>query len=275
MELTEIKYEVSEHIATITFNRPEALNAWTQGMDVQYREAMSAAEADDDVRVIIVTGAGKGFCAGADMSLLSDVSVGDVDISSARDSDVPASQGNGSGEDFTKKYSFPPSVHKPIIAAINGAAVGLGFVHALYCDIRFASDTAKMAVIFPQRGLIAEYGLAWMLPRLIGMNNAMDLMLSGRVIKGAEAQEMGLVGRVYPADELMERVREYAVQMATFSSPRSTRVIKRQAYDALFTDLGTAIDVAVDEMYESLACDDFREGVASFLEKRAPEFTGK
>ena len=275
MASTEVLYNVADKIATITFNRPDQLNAWTLNMDGAYREAMAEAEKDDKVRVIIVTGAGKGFCAGADMGLLSSITGGNTDVGPMSTSNAqPGSQNGSARKDFQQKYSFPPAVHKPIIAAVNGAAVGLGLVHALFCDIRIASDTAKFAVIFPQRGLIAEYGLAWLLPRIVGMGHAMDLLMSGRVIKADEAQRMNLVNRVVPADKLMDEVRAYAEQLAVHSSPRSTAVIKRQAYEALFTDLNDALSLAETEMLQSLACDDFREGVTSFLEKRAPAFTG-
>lgn len=243
-------------------------------MDELYRESMAEAEKDDAVRVIIVTGAGKGFCAGADMGLLQGAMTGEIDSTELKEAKAEPG-GNGTRPDFKHKYSFAPAIHKPVIGAINGAAVGLGLVHAIFTDIRFASDTAKFGTIFAQRGLIAEYGLAWLLPRLIGLNNAMDLLLSGRVIKAQEALEMGLVGRVVPADELMDTVREYARTMAVHASPRSTAIIKRQVYEGLFTDLDSALKLAENEMIQSLACDDFREGITSFLEKREPAFQGK
>ena len=161
---------------------------------------------------------------------------------------------------------------KPVIGAINGAAAGLGLVLALYCDIRFAADTAKFTTAFSQRGLIAEYGLAWLLPRLVGMHNALDLLYSARVILGTEAYEMGLVNKVVPADQLMATARDYAMQLATMASPRSMGVIKRMVYTGQFQTLGEAYDLAVDEMVQSLDSDDFREGVASFVEKRKPNF---
>lgn len=275
MTYQEVLYDVSDRIATITLNRPDKLNAWTSQMDREYRHAMADAEKREDVRVIIVTGAGKGFCAGADMGLLSSVAQSG---GMARGGDEPLAQpgqGNGVRADFRKRFSFPMAIGKPIIAAINGAAAGLGLVHALYCDIRFASDTAKFTTAFAQRGLIAEYGLAWLLPRLIGPNNAMDLLFSARVILADEALRMGLVGRVLPAADLMAFVRDYARQLATMSSPRSLAVMKRQVYEGLLTDLATATDLADKEMAESLKCADFKEGVASFVEKRAPAFTGR
>jgi len=267
----EVLYDVKDRVATITLNRPDKLNAWTANMEIEYKAAFAEAAADSDVRVILVTGAGRGFCAGADMGLLQSVMTGSVTPGTNRD-EPAAVIGNGAREDFKKQYSFPLSVPKPVIGAINGAAAGLGLVHALYCDIRFAADTAKFTTAFSQRGLIAEYGLAWLLPRLIGMHNALDLMYSARVINGSEAYDLGLVNRVVPADQLMEVARDYAIQLATLSSPRSMGVIKRMAYEAQFQTLGEACDVAVDEMLKSLGSDDFREGVASFLEKRKPDF---
>lgn len=270
-----VLYEVRDRIATITLNRPEALNAWTGQMDIEYRAAFAEAEKDDAVRVIVVTGAGKGFCAGADMGLLQSVTQGEQVSSNAQGDVAQPGANSGMPEDYRQQYSWPPSVLKPVIGAINGAAVGLGFVHALFCDIRFASDKARLGAIFGQRGLIAEYGLAWMLPRLIGMNHALDLLYTSRVITADEALGMGVVNRVVPADKLMDEVREYATLIATTVSPRSTAVMKRQAYTGLLTGLKPALDLATEEMLESLTCEDFREGVASYLEKRAPQFTGE
>ncbi len=274
MNYTEIIYEVSERIATITMNRPEKLNAWTGVMESEYKQAMADVEKRDDVRVIVVTGAGKGFCAGADMNMLSAIGQGKHDVRQAV-SDRSAS-GNGSVRaDYSKKYSWPLAVEKPIIAAINGAAAGLGLVNALFCDLRIAADTAKFSTAFARRGLIAEHGISWMLPRIVGIDHAIDLLLSGRTILAPEAFAMGLVTKVVPAAELMPTVRAYAKELATWSSPRSTGVMKRQVYAAMFSDLGTAIDVADEEMLKSLVCDDFKEGVKSFIEKREPAFTGK
>ncbi len=272
MENNEVLYEVSDGIATLTLNRPDKLNAWTRQMEVEYRVCLAEAEKSDEVRVIIVTGAGRGFCAGADMGLLQSVMGGGDGAGEPEGEVMQPGQGNGVRDDFKKHYSFPPAVGKPIIAAINGAAAGLGFVHALYCDMRFASDKAKFTTAFARRGLIAEHGLSWLLPRLIGMHNAMDLTLSGRVITAQEAYEMGLVGKVFPADEFIEAVRAYAKELATFSSPRSMRVMKRLLWDAQFQTLGEAIESADVEMAESLTTDDFKEGVASFMEKRTPDW---
>ena len=277
----ETLYEVGKRVATITLNRPDKLNAWTAVMEQEVRAAMAEAEGDENVRVIVLTGAGRGFCAGADMSLLSTVATKGLDAAQ-RAQAVQADAGSGSGSgggsaraDFQKKYSYFPAMSKPVIGAINGPAVGLGLVIALYCDLRFASDAARFSTAFARRGLIAEYGMAWMLPRLVGHANALDLLFSARLIDAAEALRMGLANQVFPQDVFQEKVREYAAELAANVSPRSLRVIKRQVYDAMFQPLGEAFEVAEREMLASLQCEDFKEGVAHFVEKRAPVFTGK
>ena len=273
----ETLYNVADRIATITLNRPDKLNAWTAVMEQEVRSAIEEAERDQNVRVIILTGAGRGFCAGADMSLLSSVVASGVDERVRKQASSSSTTGLADGvrADFRKKYSYFPAVGKPVIAAINGPVVGLGLVIALYCDLRFASDAAKFSTAFARRGLIAEYGLAWILPRLVGHANALDLLFSARMVDSAEAVRMGLVNQVFPQDAFLAKVNEYAREVAANSSPRSTRIMKRQVYDAMFQTLGEAFDVAEREMLASLQCEDFKEGVAHFLEKRAPAFTGR
>src|SRR5271168_1531325 len=272
----ETLYQVADRIATITLNRPDKLNAWTAIMEREVRSAVEEAERDENVRVIVLTGAGRAFCAGADMSLLSTVAEKGLDAA-RRDQAVQKTESKPDGvrDDFRHKYSYFPAVTKPVIAAINGPVVGLGLVIALYCDIRFASDAARFGTAFSRRGLIAEYGLAWLLPRIVGLPNALDLLFSARMVDAAEAQRMGLANAVFPADALQGKVREYARDLAANVSPRSMRVMKRQVYDGMFQTLAESFELAEREMLDSLQCEDFKEGVAHFLAKRPAAFTGK
>ena len=194
----EAIYHVADRVATITLNRPEKLNAWTAVMEQEVRSAIEDAERDDQVRVIVLTGAGRGFCAGADMSLLSNVADRGLDEGTRDRALQTGVTREDVRSDFQKKYSYFPAVGKPVIAAINGPVVGLGLVVALYCDLRWASDAARFSTAFARRGLIAEYGMAWMLPRLVGLPNALDLLLSARTVDAAEALRMGLVNQVFP-----------------------------------------------------------------------------
>lgn len=274
----ETVYTVAERVATITLNRPDKLNAWTAVMDQEVRAAIYEAERDSNVRVIILTGAGRGFCAGADMSLLGAIAAEGLEGYRGPESFL-RNTSNGEREnvrpDFQKKYSYFPSIQKPVIAAVNGPAVGLGFILTLYCDLRFASETARFGTAFAKRGLIAEYGLAWMLPRLIGPANALDMLFSARLVDASQALRMGLVNQVFPQDSFMQGVYAYAQDLANNVSPRSMGIIKTQVYNAMFQTLGEAFETAEQEMVKSLQCEDFKEGVAHFVEKRAPVFTGR
>jgi enoyl-CoA hydratase/carnithine racemase len=257
LDYEQILYEVSDGIATISLNRPDKLNAWTMRMGAEVRHAFFRADRDPDVRVIVITGSGKGYCAGADMDMLQGLGKGNAEGLSAglealqveADPDVP--------EAFQGEYAYPLGLHKPVIAAVNGAAAGLGLSYMLYY------------------GLVAEHGSSWLLPRLVGMANACDLLYSGRIIDAQEALRMGLVNQVVPHDSLSSHVREIALQMATHSSPRSLRIMKRQLYSNLFVDLEASIREADEEMVASFVTEDFREGVASFVQRRDPRFTGK
>jgi enoyl-CoA hydratase/carnithine racemase len=268
MPYQEILYSVSDRVATVTLNRPDKLNAWTRNMEQEVRAALQEAAGDDNVRVIVLTGAGRGFCAGADMSLLQDV----VD---RRVHPLPDRSNGSAAGDFDRQYSYFPAIPKPVIAAVNGPAVGLGLIIAMFCDLRFASAEARFGTAFARRGLIAEYGLAWLLPRVVGHANAMDLLLSARIVGAEEAQRIGLVNQVFAADAFAGAVGSYAKDLANNVSPRSLRVIKGQVYKAMTQTLGQALDTATEEMKASLQCDDFKEGVRHFVEKRAPAFTGQ
>jgi len=281
MPTQETLYNVANRVATITLNRPDKLNAWTSLMESEVRSHMENAEQDDEVRVIVLTGAGRGFCAGADMSLLSAVAERGPDYRALDDRGREqvlcdgANRREGTAPDFQKKYSYFPAIGKPVIAAINGPVVGLGLVITLYCDLRLASDASRFSTTFARRGLIAEYGMAWMLPRIIGIANALDLLFSARTIDAAEALRMGLVNRVFPQETFLEKAQESAQELASTVSPRSLRIIKRQVYEAMSQPLAEAFDISVREMMACFRTEDFKEGVAHFVQKRPPAFTGK
>jgi enoyl-CoA hydratase/carnithine racemase len=273
----DILYRVEDGVAVVTLNRPDKLNAWRAQMDRDVRAAMRAASADEAVRVVVLTGAGKGFCAGADMGLLQSIQ-GEAAATGQRDARTGSSRepwDASAREDFRKEYSWFPAVPKPIIAGINGACAGLGLVISLYADMRFASDAAKFTTAFSKRGLVAEHGSSWLLPRLIGFANAADLLYSSRVVSASEALAMGLVSRVIPAATFEAEVMAYASMLARDVSPRSLSEMKREIWNAQLQPLGEAIEAANADMPPSFRSDDFKEGVAHFLEKRQPRFTGR
>jgi len=281
MGYAEVLYEVKDRIATLTLHRPDKLNAWTAQMGREVRAAMTEAARDEAVRVIVLTGAGRGFCAGADMGLLAGLSGAGAPTEDAaavlrrEDAEAAAAAGSDTRPDFRGPYAYFPTIPKPIIGALNGATAGLGLVVALYCDLRLASDAAVITTAFARRGLVAEHGISWMLPRLVGLPHALDLLLSARKIDAAEALRMGLVSQVLPGAGFAAGVTAYARELADLVSPRSMQVMKRQLWEAQFQDLAQATAVAETEMRRSFGSEDFREGVAHFLEKRAPRFTGR
>lgn len=264
----EILYEVEDGVAVITLNRPAKLNAWTATMDVEYRDALDRADCDRGVRAVIVTGAGRGFCAGVDMGLLNTIADAGTDGSAP---DAGGTVGDLS-ENYRQPYSFPLATRKPLLCAVNGPTVGLGLVMSLYCDIRVASEQARFGTAFASLGLVAEHGINWLLPRIVGIASALDLLYSARVISADEAYRMGLVSRVVPHETLLPATRDYARYLATHSSPRAMSIIKRLVYDAQFTDLATATRAANREMAATFTTPDFREGLAAFAEKRPPRF---
>jgi enoyl-CoA hydratase/carnithine racemase len=269
MAYEDILYSVEDGVACVTLNRPDKLNAWRGEMERDVRAAMREAANDDSVRVIVLTGAGRGFCAGADMNMLQGIQ------SSGRGERVAEPWDPTSTPNFQKQYSFFPAVPKPIIGAINGSAAGLGLIMALYCDIRIAAAGAKFTTSFSRRGLVAEHGISWLLPRLIGFAAAADLLFSARVFTAEEALQLRLVNRVVPAADFATEVAAYARMLATEVSPRSLREMKREIWNAQFQSLGDAIDSANADMPASFKSEDFKEGVAHFVEKRAARFTGK
>ncbi len=267
----EIVFEVAEPAAIITLNRPQQLNAWTTRMAAEVKHAIAQAEAEETVVAIILTGAGRGFCAGADMKVLQGLSRGEGDggIPAELDAD-PGDAAMGDG--FRGTYTYLMSVRKPILAVVNGPVAGMAIPIIACCDLRFASERASFLTAFPQRGLVAEWGSGWLLPRLIGPANALDLLLSGRKIDADEAYRMGLVNRVVPHEELLGAARSYIDELAANCSPTSMATIKRQVYRNLMDSLDGAEKEAFALMLESFKAPDFREGVQAFLEKRPPKF---
>ena len=269
----EIRYEVDGPAAVITLNRPDALNALTNNMLEELKHALAEAEKDESVVGIVLTGAGRGFCAGMDMNALnSQASGGDLSAGAERRK-LEADPGDKSmGDNFTVAFTYILSIRKPVIAAVNGACAGLGMSIALLCDMRFGSENTRFITAFSQRGLVAEHGQSWILPRLIGSARALDLLWSSRKTGAEEAKEMGLLDRILPHDELVPATKDYIVRLAEASSPTSLMVMKQQVYRHLNMELGDAMKESNRLMAASLQRDDFREGVKSFLEKRPPEF---
>jgi enoyl-CoA hydratase/carnithine racemase len=249
---------VTDGVATLTLNRPERLNAWTQELERDYFAALGECAADERVRVIVVTGAGRGFCAGADMQ----------ELQALNEDGVSEDQRNGA----RTAQTYPLTVPKPIIAAINGPCAGIGLVQALMCDLRFAAEDAKLTTAFARRGLVAEHGISWVLPRLVGPARALDLLLSGRVVLGREAAAIGLVNAAMPREKVLDQTLAYARDLAVNCSPASMATMKRQVYADLERAAPDALAEADRLMLQSFTAPDFAEGVTSFLERREPRF---
>jgi enoyl-CoA hydratase/carnithine racemase len=253
---TVLRHDPIEGVAVLAFNRPERGNAWTLELQRTYFDELDAATADEHVRAIVVTGAGTKFCVGADVSLLEAIRAeGRLPVTTDR-----------------RPHWHPLLMPKPLIAAVNGSAAGIGLVHALYCDVRFVADGARLTTAFVRRGLVAESGISWLLPRIVGRSSALDLLLSGRIIDGREAGRLGLADRVLPADDVLEAAIAYAADMAANCSPGAMAVVKRQVLAHSTTSTIAAIVESEGLMHESLAGPDFAEGLQSFVDGRPPRF---
>ena len=269
MKYQQILYTVDEQVATITLNRPEVLNAWTDVMAQEVWDALHAADLDEGVRVVVLTGAGRAFCAGGDIGGFStDNPRGLIDK-------LPRAYDFSRRPDYQSRAAWFPSLSKPVIAMINGAAAGLGLAHALFADVRIAADNAVITTAFSRIGLASEYGAAWALRNLVGHGAACDLLLSGRKVRGEEALRIGLVSQIFPSDQLTAMTLAYAREIATRCSPRSTRVLKKQLWELPFQSLHEAVVADSFEMMAANVCEDFSEGKQAFMEKRPPRFTGR
>lgn len=251
---------LSEHhdgVLLLTLNRPERNNAWTTELEQLYFDALERAAADPDVRVIVLTGAGKTFCPGLDSGRLSSIADGSLNTNPER----------------RRPLTLPARIPKPIIAAINGSCAGIGLIVAMLCDVRFAVAGAKFTTAFTRRGIMAEHGSAWLLPRLVGLGIATDLMLSGRVFSAEEAQRIGLVNHITEPGQVLSAALDYARDMARNCSPLAVAATKRQLYRALEQDLETARQEALALWVDVLKpYPDFKEGIGSYVERRPPSF---
>ncbi len=259
--MSNVITEIDDPVAVIRLNRPEKLNAFTFGMIAEIRSAVERAASDRRVVGIVLTGTGRAFSAGLD--------AGDLQRSTREG--APESGGRSEHE-LPALFSYLLRVPKPVIAAVNGVAAGGGFVLAMMSDLRFASESASFITVFSRRGLIAEHGTSWLLPRMLGVSRALDLLWSSRRIDAAEALRIGLVDRVAAPERLLGEARDYIRELAANVSPRSIAVIKSQIYRHLSEAMAPAIHDADRLMKQALEHPDAKEGVASLLEKRPPRF---
>lgn len=272
MELKAVRYDIDERIATVTLSRPHRRNAWTGRMHHEVRWCLLEAERDVDVRAIILTGDGDDFCVGADMAALDHhVERGGYDPGTPDELPQP---GAGVDDDqFGEHFSYFYGIPKPVVAAVNGAAAGVGLVVALYADLRYAAAGVKLTTAHGKLNMPAEYGMSWVLPRLIGLTRANELLLTSRVFRAEEGAELGLLNAVLPRNELLPHVRGVVAEMIATCSPRSLRETKRQTYLDLHRGVGDSVRDADRLLDEMTAEPDFAEGVAAFRERRLPRWT--
>ena len=270
MDLKNTEYEVADGIATIWLNRPHRMNAWTGRLHTEYRHLLARADDDRAVRAIVVTGRGRGFCVGGDAEALEGHSKrGGYDPGTADDI---ANPGYGVAREFDAAFAYHFGLAKPCIAAINGLAAGVGLALAAFADLRFAVPGAKLTTAHGKLNLPAEYGLSWMLPRIMGLGRANELLLSSRVFTTDEALELGFVNRLFEADDLVEQTQAYARDLVASVAPNSLRQTRWQIYRDLHRDVASAVNESEALLDRMMTEDDYREGVAAFLGKRPPDW---
>ncbi|MBL4679252.1 MAG: enoyl-CoA hydratase/isomerase family protein [Pseudomonadales bacterium] len=273
MELKTILVDIKDEVGIITLNRPHRMNAWTGRMHTEYRNCLEQLNNDTAVRVIIVTGAGKGFCVGADSKALEGhIEKGGYDPGTP---DKLAMPGYGVRAEFDATFSYHFGLSKPVIAAINGPAAGVGLVLACYADIRFVVPGIKLTTAHGKLNLPAEFGLSWLLPRMIGLGAANDLLLTSRVVMSEEALQLGLVNRVIEKDQLMSETLAYATLMKNTVSPNSLKETKRQIYTDLHRDVSESVEESERLLREMMKQKDYPEAIAAFLEKRQAKWIGE
>jgi enoyl-CoA hydratase/carnithine racemase len=272
MELKTLRVESEGAIATVWLNRPHRLNAWTGRMHTEFRWLLDQLNTDDTTRVVIITGQGRGFCAGADSKALEGhVERGSYDPGTPAD---VANPGYGVQPEFDADFAWMLALDVVTLGAINGPAAGVGFVLACYCDLRFAAEGTKLTTSHGKLNLPAEYGLSWLLPRLIGLTHANDLLLSSRVVRAEEAAAMGLINRVVPAEDVLTDAMDYANQLVRLVSPASLATTKRQiAVDQLHDNVGSSVRRAQQLLDEMASQPDYMEAIRVFGTDENPNWS--
>ena len=270
MELKNTDYKVADGIATIWLNRPHRMNAWTGRLHTEYRHLLQRADSDKAVQAIVVTGRGRGFCVGGDSQALEGHSErGAYDPGTGDDIAKP---GYGVAEEFDASFAYHFGLSKPCIAAMNGPAAGVGLALAAFADIRFAVPGVKFTTAHGKLNLPAEYGLSWLLPRIVGLGRANDLLLTSRVFYSDEAYELGFVNALYAADELLDETYAYTRQLLTTVSPNSLRQTRWQIYRDLHRDVASSVNESEALLNTMMGEPDYKEGVTAFVEKRLPDW---
>lgn len=270
MELKNTEYEIDGGIATIWLNRPHRMNAWTGRVHTEYRHLLAQADADPEVQAIVVSGRGKGFCVGGDSQALEGHSArGGYDSGT---SDDIAKPGYGVADEFDATFAYHFGLSKPIVAAINGPAAGVGLALPCFADIRFAVPGVKFTTAHGKLNLPAEYGLSWMLPRIVGLGRANDLLLTSRVFTSDEAYTLGFVNQLFSAETLMSQTYAYVRNMIATVSPNSLRQTRWQIYRDLHRDVASSVRESETLLNRMMGEEDYKEGVRAFVEKRAPNW---
>ncbi len=272
MELKATELSVRDGIGLVTLNRPQRMNAWTGRMHTEYRWCLSELDRNAEVGAIVVTGKGRGFCVGGDAEALTGhAEKGGYDPGTPKEMARP---GYGIDERFEASFAYQFGLRKPLLAAMNGPAAGVGLALACFADLRFAAAGARFTTAHGKLNLPAEYGLSWLLPRMLGLTRANELLLSSRIFTAEEALELGLVNEVLPAEDVLARTLEYARNLLATVSPNSLRQTRWQIYRDLQQPVTDSVNASEDLLNQMMKEPDYAEGVKAFLEKRPPRWQG-